>query len=131
MASTTPDLWPANLGIREVIPPIAILREQSALLEQKTNEALQGVIETVSSEKARLFRHDFYIRAAALRGYRYLLFSVLHGVKLYPAEILDTESENLTRCEDQEAFQNALQEILADEETQQLIATLIAQSIAA
>jgi hypothetical protein len=82
MAQTIPDLWP-EIEQSQVIPPVAILREQAALLGKKTNHLLDGRVDTRVTIDGR-FVHSFYIVAPALGDYTYKLFEVSHDENPYP-----------------------------------------------
>jgi hypothetical protein len=77
------DLWPEITSLNAVRSPVVILREQAALLGQKTNNIVQA---SVSGEsKSNLFWYHFYIVAPALNNYHYKLMRIHHGIDLYPA----------------------------------------------
>lgn len=89
MAQPIPDLWPEIEQSREV-PPVAILREQAALLGKKTNHLLEGRVGTAVTPEGR-FVHSFYIVAPALDDYTYKLFEIEHGANPYPVEAAGLE----------------------------------------
>jgi hypothetical protein len=83
MTEKAEDLWPADLGIAPIVTPAAILREQAALLGEKTKGVLEGTVETLAIGVD--VRHRFVILAPALGYYRYVLFQVHHSsITLYP-----------------------------------------------
>ena len=60
----TDDLWPANIADSNLITPITILKEQAALLGEKTRQLVKG--EVVTQATGNLFVHYFYIDAPTL-----------------------------------------------------------------
>ena len=57
----TNDLWPANIADSNLVTPITILKEQAALLGEKTRQLVKG--EVVTQATGNLFVHYFYIAA--------------------------------------------------------------------
>jgi hypothetical protein len=82
MAQPIPDLWP-DIEQSQVVPPVAILREQAALLGKKTNHLLEGRVVSTNTGYGG-FVHSFYIVAPTLDDYAYKLFEISHGVDPYP-----------------------------------------------
>jgi len=89
------DLWPENLTTNRIKSPVTILKEQAALLGQKTRNVVQAQVRSIKSaypgyqetpaEEETKLRYEFCILAPALGNYRYKLFTVFHNVDLYPA----------------------------------------------
>ena len=94
MPDDTMDLWPDELATAERQPPVAILRTQAALLGRKTRNLVIGRVTTPSVGQT-LFSHlaptpfvyVFQLVAPALNDYTYDLFSISHGVDLYPVHL--------------------------------------------
>jgi hypothetical protein len=127
MTGTIPDLWPASLEVVQVVPPVAILRQQGALLGQRTQNLVYGEVHA-SEASENQFHFDFDLMAPVLGEYRYRLFSIRHGLSLYPVEILTAESETPLRAADQPQFLDRLRSVLASAETQRVVGALLAQS---
>ncbi len=140
MATAQRDLWPPSFDtVAAENTPVAILREQAMLLEQKTNGLVLAEVRTgsdynsgylaVSGEKANLpLSHSFYLIAPALENYRYRLFRVDQAIELYPLLIKDGpigEEEVYS----EERFLEVLRKMFAAEKTQKVIQSLIAQSV--
>ena len=122
MAAQT-DLW------GEIIPaavrtPLAILREQAALLGTKTKNLIEAKVETGVSRGE--FSHRFKLVVPAMDNYTYELFTVTHGVDLYPVftrvKKLDLQMNN------EEDFVRWLKETLSSPDTKTLIGNLLAQA---
>jgi len=132
MAESTRDLWPPDLGVSSLVPPLAILREQAALLSQKTKGFLEGEVVTRAERgprnKAEPFLHEFRIRAPALGDYRYELFDVRHDFELYPVvvRVYPADIELEADCEDK--FLELLKQIFSYDSTRRVIGALLANS---
>src|SRR5437867_13436591 len=129
MASAIPDLWP-ELEQSQVVPPVAILREQAAALGKKAKPLLEGNVETRTALSGR-FNHTFYIVAPALENYTYELYSIEQGADQYPVVaprrnnalsgppqvILQTEGE----------FLECVRDVLNSDRTKRIVGSLLAQ----
>ncbi|NJM27682.1 MAG: hypothetical protein HC856_04560 [Pseudanabaena sp. RU_4_16] len=167
-------LWPDDFGPIEVIPPVAILRQQAYILGQKTRNILEGEVSSQPSyieppikphkrtndavagtlslkvipsplfaasstedsdfeddeiihmgdKLPNALRHSFYIKAPALGGYRYRLFSASHkAVSIYPLSIyFDGKTGGVA---DEEGLRDALRDIFASESTKKVIQALM------
>src|SRR5580704_15217123 len=78
------DLWPTNIADANLLTPVTILKEQAALLGEKTRQLVTGEVATPAT--GNLFVHHFYIVAPTL-NYKYELFSISHGVSFYPTTL--------------------------------------------
>ena len=120
------DLWPNDLGATDVVPPVVILRQQAALLGTRFKYAITGEVQ--SDDIDGKFLHGFYIVAPALGDYHYLLFSIIHGIELYPLAIQGVKDMTSLSCNDEQTFIGSLQGIFQSEWTRKVIASLLAQS---
>lgn len=137
------NLWPEEITDLDAVArgPLSILKEQAALLGEKTRNIVEGRVERMS--KAMLvvsphnlpFGYTFYLRAPSL-GYKYDLFSVFSDVEQYPiyiqvdddirkelslsAKELQTNTEN--------DFKSMLRRIFAARKTKELIQALVSRS---
>jgi hypothetical protein len=80
------DLWPDEIKVEKLMPPVTILRQQASLLGKKTKNIVQGEVEDVRSN-ANLFIYAFYIIVPALNNYRYRLFNISYELSLYPLQM--------------------------------------------
>ena len=80
--ATQPDFW-GDIGADPVRSPVAVLREQAALLGSKTKNLVEARVETSTFRDT--FRHAFLLVVPTL-DYQYQLFSVSHGLEMYPLE---------------------------------------------
>ena len=119
--ATQTDLW-GEIQTEEIRTPVAILREQAALLGPKTQNVVEAKVQTDPTPGGE-FRHRFNLVVPALDNYTYQLFSVHHPMGLYPL------TANTGRgLQDEETFKTWLRETLSSPETKRIIANLIAQA---
>lgn len=140
------NLWPDNLGENGGKVPAAILREQAERLKEKTQNIITGRIESsflprlIVMEKygsdEDLFMYDFYLEAPVLDYYRHNLFTIFHGINLYPV-ILNTNeaikkelSENIFNftAQNEEEFLGLLKGIFNSKGTVTIINSLLSQA---
>jgi hypothetical protein len=118
----TNDFWPANIADSNLITPITILKEQAALLSEKTRQLVKG--EVVTQTTGDIFVHYFYIAAPTL-NYRFELFKVSHGVNFYPLTLTYLNSARPIKSE--EEFKAKLKEIFAAQHTLNVVHSILAQ----
>ena len=123
MPNEVRDLWPQEIRASTELAPVTILREQAALLGQKTRQLVVAEVETRNS--GELLVHSFVILAPALDNYRYELFKVYHGVPFYPLTV-DTGGAPV-KVTTEEAFVELLGKILSSQRTKDVIQSLLAQ----
>jgi hypothetical protein len=125
--SKLPDLWPEDIAEPgDLKPPVVILREQATYLGAKTQNIVEGDVDTSALLQGEGFRHTFYVVAPALGGYRFHLFEVTHGMGLYLITIRWQDKPH--QAESEEEFLNVLRDIFTSEETKRVIRSLIIQS---
>lgn len=130
MAELTRNLWPADLGVSSLVPPVAILKEQAKFLSQSTKGFLEGevVTRTERGRNARPFLHEFRIRAPALGDYRYELFDVRHDFGLYPLSVRFFPTAEEFEASSEDEFLPVLRNVLSHPETRRVISALLANS---
>lgn len=84
MPDNASDLWPELGGTFR--SPVAILKEQAALLAQKSKGLLRAEIVSRPLKESDMLLHIFIIVAPAI-NYRYSLFFVRNPVLGYPAKL--------------------------------------------
>ena len=116
------DLWPANIADSNLTTPVLILKEQAALLGEKTHDLVRGEIftQTVGS----LFVHHFYLNAPTL-SYKYELFQVQHGINFYPLTI--RYINEVSSLGNEELFKEQLKTILSSPHTLNTVHSILAQ----
>ena len=103
MSEARRNLWPDAVDVTAITPPVVFLREQAALLGERTKGLVHGEIEsrTEPLEKVEEFLdqaisgddlvthvHTMYLVAPALDNYQYVLLSVRHDFGAYPCRVL-------------------------------------------
>ncbi len=93
------DLWPANIiNVENMTAPVRILKEQAALLGQKTKNLVKAKVvpekKTVYKPGAiqPRFQYSFYIVAPLLENYQYRLFTIYHDIEFYPVNFILDEA---------------------------------------
>ncbi len=115
------DLWPGNIAESNLVTPLAILREQAALLGDKTKQLVRGEVDTQTV--GSMLVHHFNVLAPTL-NYRYELFTVQHGVNFYP---LVVKSSEVTQVSSEEEFKAKLKQLFADRHTVNVVHSILAQ----
>jgi hypothetical protein len=133
-----PDLWPADIAKTIHKTPVSILREQAALLGEKTKNLVEAEVAQNDVYNSSDFRYDFFIVGPALQNYHYKLFTISHPVELYPVRFFldrDIVSElNLGKgdvaaeVDDENTLLDFLKKIFASKKTRQVIAAILGQS---
>jgi hypothetical protein len=116
-------LWPDDIGESDLVTPVSIMREQAALLGERTENLVTA--EVVTAANGPFIIHNFILEAPAL-SYRYQLFSADHQVSLYPVDV--NYNKTTTRCTDEAQFRQKLGQILGADATKQIVRALKAQS---
>jgi hypothetical protein len=118
MAAKT-DLW-GDIGTTAIRSPVSILREQAALLGSKTSNLVEARVDTSTFGDTLI--HTFNIVVPAL-DYTYRLFTVHHGVDMYPIKV--PNPDNTLNSEDE--FQQWLHDKLSSPGTKKIIQNLLSQ----
>lgn len=130
------DLWPENITQLEITTPLEILRNQAALLGQKTNNLVEAEVVEYPPRtyifKPKMFETGFHIVAPTLDNYQYKLFSIIYDIRLYPLTIIvdeDIRAEiglaNSHELQTEEEFVLLLKKIFNTEKTKRVIGTLL------
>jgi hypothetical protein len=123
MAAQT-DFW-GEIAPAAVRTPLAILREQAALLGAKTKNLIEATVAT--SVNGPQFQHRFNLVVPSLGNYTYELFWVTHGIEMYPIIVplaLPKDRELTTEQE----FTEWLRGKLSSDATKKIIVNLLAQA---
>lgn len=116
------DLWPENIAESNLVTPVSILKEQAALLGEKTKQLVKGEVQTTTV--GNLFVHHFYLVAPTL-NYRYQLFEVEHPLHFYP---LGVRHLNMTmQISSEDDLRKKLREIFAAPQTVAAVQSILAQ----
>ena len=118
----TNDLWPENIADSNLVTPVSILKQQAALLGEKTRQLVKG--EVVTQATGNLFVHYFYIAAPTL-SYKFELFTLSHGVNFYPLVMRYLNDTISLRSESE--FKDKLKEIFVAPHTLNVVHSILAQ----
>jgi len=141
----TDDFWP-DIDATAAELPVAILREQAALLAPKTEGLVEARVDTRTMGQD--IQHRFLLVAPALDHYTYHLFTRTHGVpSVYPAYLGDLDDATKAvlppksvrvgklplvlssyTVRDAEKLRNILRIIINSDRTKEIIGSLLAQS---
>ena len=150
------DLWPEEIAVPTIAPPVAILREQAELLAAKTRGLVEGEVTTAAippisplhrknelifkssvgeaheipkaiAPKEPTLVHSFYLRVPALDNYRFLLLTVMHGREYYPLSISYYIDHVHVQAKSEPEFLQLLRDFLSHENTIRFIKELMAQ----
>lgn len=130
------DLWPEDIGpISDLKTPVTILREQGALLGEKTNNLVEVEIVQFEPIRPEEFLYAFLIVAPALDNYRYKLFTISYNINIYPvtisvdgeirAEINPVDPEGKLTAESEDDFVEILKKIFSAKKTKRVIGALL------
>jgi len=115
------DLWPSNIAETKLVAPVSILKEQAALLGEKTKQLVQGAVTT--RPDGSMLVHSFFLVAPTL-NYRYELFRATHDIKFYPVNIIYLNSA--THHGSEAAFKAKLKEIFSAPHTVTTVQSILA-----
>src|ERR1035437_6610129 len=116
------DLWPENIADSNLVTPVSILKQQAALLGEKTRQLVKG--EVVTQTTGNLFVHYFYIAAPTL-SYKFELFTLSHGINFYP--LVMKSLNNTISLNSENEFKDKLKEIFAAPHTRNVVHSILAQ----
>ncbi len=118
----TDDLWPQNIADSTLTTPITLLKQQGALLGEKTRQMV--TVDVVTQTNGNLFVHYFYIVAPTL-NYRFELFAASHGINFYPIAI--RHANHTTSVHNEDDFKAKLKELLSSPYTVNVVHSILAQ----
>lgn len=102
MSQATRDLWPDQIDVTSIVPPIVILREQATVLGERTKGLVRAEVDSteqppkgieeyledaIPAEARVVYVQTLYLVAPALDNYRYSLLSVSHDFQPYPCRV--------------------------------------------
>jgi hypothetical protein len=121
------NLW-GNVSLADTVkPPVAILREQAALLGNLTNNVLEGHVRTERIADRIINYLD--IVAPALEYYTFTVLEIRHhGIEFYPLTVVPSMDGKPTDCKDEMEFIAKLEEALSSQAVHKVIESLLAQS---
>jgi hypothetical protein len=121
------DYWPPDIGETNIITPVSLMREQAALLGQKTNQQITANVQGVGSQPTQ-FNWSFQLVSPSLGSYRYELFRVSHPLTLYPSTF-QWEGHPDRNAGNEQEFRDILKDIIASDQTKTIVHALLAQIV--
>src|ERR1700688_3150068 len=118
--ATQTDLW-GDIQPSAIRTPVAILREQAALLGNKTQNLVEARVRTLVF--AGSFHLYFELVAPALNDYTYCLFELEHGPAFYPVRVRPSKE-----LQTEEQLVDWLRRRLSSDETKKIVGNLLAQA---
>ncbi len=115
-------LWP-EFRAPEVIPPVAILREQAGYLAHETNRLVEAEVVTMAGPDDVLLIHDLVLRVRALGDYSRSLLQVYQKASAYPVQVRG--AGQLRTCENPDDYRRVLKDVFEHPDTTSLIETLL------
>ncbi len=142
------DLWPSDLSTVDQRSPLTILKEQAALLGEKTQNIVIAVLEDRSIPERSLvnmypFRYGFLLTSPALGNYRFGLFSIGYDIYMYPVTFdLDSDvadeilkdihvklgKDGTFQASNEDEFTEILKRIFSSRKAVQVIRALLSQA---
>jgi hypothetical protein len=119
----TDDLWLANIADTSLTTPITILKQQAALLGQKTQQP--GYRRGHHPDHRQPLRALFPYRGAHAQ-LQVELFQASHGVSFYPLTIRHLNQSIMVTSETE--FRDKLKGIFASQATLNVVQSIVAQS---
>jgi hypothetical protein len=123
------NLWPEFTPPEQVKSPVFLLKEQAALLAQRTGGIVVGRLSTLNTPDGR-FVVSLDLAAPALRGYRYRLLEVIFPPEFYPL-VINGPGQQLNNINGEAEFRDALASVLRSEKTKQIVEAIMAQAVVA
>ena len=127
------DLWPEDIALVEAKAPVAILKEQAAIIGRRTKGLVEGDVASLEPgfitsyaqgsvaypKGSGVFAFSFSLRAPALHGYTFRMFGMWYDASLYPVRIsLDRD----IAAEVQNSFQVHRERLAPDYEEHLIVA---------
>lgn len=103
-----------------------LLREQAALLGQKTKNLVEAEVSTDALPDHHI-SHNFTLVAPAMDNYRYGLLTVIHPIETYPLTIHFAPDNSSFQAKNEDDFLGLLKRLLSSEKTKKIVQSLIAQ----
>jgi hypothetical protein len=124
---STINLWGELPVVEKVRTPLAILREQASLLGQMTERLLEGEV-IVTSPSPDHIEAQLNIVAPTLGGYSVTILSIQYGLDMYPVKVHHALEDSVRKsAKDEEAFMQALSQILNSASVRKAISALLTQ----
>jgi hypothetical protein len=121
------DLWPEFQPPEAINSPVFLLKEQAALLQQKTQGLVLAGLRPASTADGS-FWVGFDLYSPALGEYTYRLFEVTYPPQFFPITL--TVGDEGLRASGLDGFKNLLEQVLRSDRTKQVVEAIMAQATA-
>jgi len=126
--SNIEDLWGELPKVEKIKTPLMILKEQAEILSKKTNNLIEGFVDIIAPIPNSM-RFRLKIKATALGGYTANIVEVRHDIRMYPIEVLNSQTGMSGSLQNESEYLEALTKIFQSEEIRNLISAVLAQII--
>ncbi|MCC6727114.1 MAG: hypothetical protein IT258_21605 [Saprospiraceae bacterium] len=132
MVTASKDLWGSLNFANFEATPVTLLKEQAALLGEKTNNLFRGEVISRdfanSSGKGKML-HLFNVVVPGLKNRRVELFRSVHDLNAYfPIEVLKNDGQKKgVRVDNLDQFEQQISRILSDDWTKQQLQDLLSE----
>lgn len=139
----TVDLWPDDIATDAGLDgPTIVLREQAALLGQKTKNLVEAEVETTQNHLSQGTFIDAFVILSPVLGYRHTLFYVIYPLEFYPTKVvwdgfkpqlnpeinINVGNTPARYANSQQELESILQEIFSHSKTIRLVQSLISRT---
>lgn len=122
------NLWGDFDEMELVTSPKTHLREQARLLSDITSGYLEGEVE-IAERRDEQIEVQLLIVAPLLNDYRYtVLVAKYSPAAVYPAELIDTTSNEAHDCATESEFVDVLGKVLSSPGVRKVVSSLVSQS---
>lgn len=118
------DLWGDLPEADQTKKPADILREQAALLSQKTKNVVEGLVNQYQPD-ATVVGYDFYIRCPIMDNYSYHVLRLQHRIlEIFPFTVTDAANNKNYHAGNEGEYRNILLKIFGSDTVRKVIAAL-------
>ncbi len=119
------DLWGELPSPDTKNPPVRLLKEQAAILGQKTGNLIEGRVDRVLSS-GKFERWTFALVVPVLGGYSFSVADLDSPIlDLYPAELTDRVNSMKHVCSSEEELKERLRELFRSDKMRFVISSLL------
>lgn len=118
-------LWPEDIARATITTPIAILKEQAAILSDRTKNAVVAEVTSDGAEDGIVVR---FILFAPSLNYRVKLFDLYQSIEIYP--LTAYVGDEGTRINNENSLKEWLRTVLASDRAKRIVQGLVAQATA-
>lgn len=141
MSNSPSDMWSDGIGHTTTITPLELMKQQAQALLSHTGGLVNAVVTVSASDQMfasaftttispvrptrPVFEATFWLEAPTIQ-YKFSLFSVKYGLKIWPLDICGIGEP--VQVSDQPAFEAALRALISSDRTTNIVRTLMAHA---